>query len=209
MLVYLTIDGNEKSFVNGTPTWRRWRHVQTKNKYSRLLVYLYIYYIFVYYEGTTIMHPLVALGAINNVFLLKRIKSHWISMRFNLIPFRSSLFFRCLYRISHPRCSKYFQTHHISHTRGMVRAKPTAHMDTNMRRCTASLFMAWHSKGILGDCHRCKPGNGSCVFADLCDYWHRFSKWLELSQEATGHIFVLFFRLVIMGISNSWTSYWL
>jgi hypothetical protein len=23
MLVYLTIDANEKSFVNGTPTWRR------------------------------------------------------------------------------------------------------------------------------------------------------------------------------------------
>jgi hypothetical protein len=23
MLVYLTIEANEKSFVNGTPTWRR------------------------------------------------------------------------------------------------------------------------------------------------------------------------------------------
>jgi hypothetical protein len=31
MLVYLTREANEKSFVNGTPTWRRWRHVQTKN----------------------------------------------------------------------------------------------------------------------------------------------------------------------------------
>jgi hypothetical protein len=25
------MDANEKSFVHGTPTWRRWRHVKTKN----------------------------------------------------------------------------------------------------------------------------------------------------------------------------------
>jgi hypothetical protein len=30
VVVYLTIDTNEKYFVNGTPTWRRRRHVQTK-----------------------------------------------------------------------------------------------------------------------------------------------------------------------------------
>jgi hypothetical protein len=38
MLVSLTIDANEKSFVNGTPTWRRWRHVQTKNYKSNLKI---------------------------------------------------------------------------------------------------------------------------------------------------------------------------
>jgi hypothetical protein len=45
MLVFLTMDANEKSFVHGTPTWRRWRHVKTKNcnPWTTLLVFFLIY----------------------------------------------------------------------------------------------------------------------------------------------------------------------
>jgi hypothetical protein len=57
MLVYITMDANEKSFVHGTPTWRRWRHVQTKNNYvtitvtiteekERICIYIYIFYLY-------------------------------------------------------------------------------------------------------------------------------------------------------------------
>jgi hypothetical protein len=35
MLVSLTMDANEKSFVHGTPTWRRWRHVKTLYSYAQ------------------------------------------------------------------------------------------------------------------------------------------------------------------------------
>jgi hypothetical protein len=37
MLVSLTMDANEKYFVHGTPTLRRWRHVKTKNIFKILM----------------------------------------------------------------------------------------------------------------------------------------------------------------------------
>jgi hypothetical protein len=42
MLVSLTMDANEKSFVHGTPTWRRWRHVKTKNRCCTDLALFYM-----------------------------------------------------------------------------------------------------------------------------------------------------------------------